>query len=79
MRVIIAFQKQDKPIFNGLDDDCFMIVDEMEIDDFFLNAARQLTFKGKVFQIDREESAVIPLGDKTLNVQIEVNALYEEG
>lgn len=76
--MIIAFQKQDKPIFNNLDDDCFMIVDELEIDDGFLNAARQLVFRGKVFQVDREESVVEPRGQMTLNVQIEVNGLYGE-
>ena len=67
----------EKIIFNNPDDDQFMIIDEIEISDEGLSQAAQFNIHGKIFQIDKDNGTVKEQSEDSVNLAVEINAVYQ--
>lgn len=67
----------EKLILNNLDDDQFMIIDEIELSDDTLSQAHQLEFHGVIFQIDRVNATVEKQSSSIVNATLEINGIYD--
>lgn len=62
----------DKFVLQGLEDDCYMLVDEVE----FVSLHLPVFIKGEMFQIDSETGASHSVGRKVMKVDIEVKGFW---
>jgi len=68
----------EKLIFNYLDDDQFMIVEEIKIEEELLRQTMQIEMRGTIFQIDRENATVQKQKSNIINFSLDVNVIYDE-
>lgn len=67
-----------KEIIYGLDDDCFMIADHMEIDGFDLGAGKHHFFvHGEILQIDVETKEVTSFGTQCIQYRVELESMFD--
>ena len=67
---------EDKVVIYGLDDECFLIADTIELDGFSLGQAKQFNITGDYFQIDTDTNEVKKFGRRTINYSVEVNMIF---
>ena len=64
----------DKFVLQGLEDNCYMLVDKVE----FVAINMPVILKGEMFQIDDETGNSHSIGRNSLQVSIEINAYWSE-
>ena len=64
----------DKFVLQGLEDNCYMLVDEVE----FVAVNIPIILKGEMFQIDEKTGESHSIGRKSLQVDIKIGACWTE-
>jgi alanine dehydrogenase len=72
----INLNDQDRFYINGVDDDCFMIVNQIIINN---DVNIPVVLKGKVYQVDTEENRINKLGDNyNIQISLTVDAIWKD-